>query len=233
MYLRDSYLKELKAEVVKANGKYVVLDRTIFYPKSGGQPWDTGEVIRMSDGRVFKVIFVGKFEGDISHELDREGLKPGDRVRCKIDWERRYLFMRYHTACHVLSGVIHKETQALITGNQIDTEKTRIDFSLENFDRDEIRGFEEKANQVIERGLPVSINFVSREEVTGNPELVKLAKGIPESIKTIRIIEIKGFDRQACGGTHVKNTKEIGKIRIIKAENKGKNNRRIYFKLEP
>ncbi len=231
LYLRDCYLKEWEAEVAGADGKYVVLDRTAFYPRKGGQPWDTGTITRVSDGKVFMVVYVGEFDGNISHEVSQEGLRVGDKVKCRIDWERRYLFMRYHTASHVLAGVIHKETGALITGSQIAEDKCRNDFSLEKFDRSLLKGFEEKSNQVIREGHPVTFRFMSRDEIENHPELFRLAKGFDKNIKEFRIVDIEGFDAQACGGCHVKNTNEIGEIRITNFINKGRNNRRIYFKL--
>lgn len=231
LYLDDCYLKEWEAEVVKADKKFIVLDRTAFYPNSGGQPWDEGEMVR-TDGNLFRIVFVGKFGGDISHEVDREGLNAGDKVKCRINWDRRYTFMRYHTAAHIISAVVNKETGAMITGNQIGLDKTRFDFSLDNFDRELIQGYEQKANEIIKKNLPVSTKFLPRDEVMNDPDLVKLAKGMPDSIQTFRIVDVEGFDRQACGGTHVRNTKEIGTLKILNLENKGKNNRRMYFKLE-
>lgn len=231
LYLNDCYLKEWEAEVVRADKKFIVLDRTAFYPNAGGQPWDEGEIVR-TDGGLFKIVFVGKFGGDISHEVDREGLQAGDKVKCRVDWDRRHVFMRYHTAAHIISAVVNKETGAMITGNQIGLDKTRFDFSLENFDRELIQSYEKKANDIIKKSLPVSTKFMPREEVLRDPDLVKLAKGMPDSIQTFRIVDIEGFDRQACGGTHVKNTGEIGTLKILRLENKGKNNRRMYFTLQ-
>ena len=231
LYLRDSYLRSWSTRVKSANGKFIVLEETGFYPKSGGQPWDTGTMKRVSDGKVFKVVYAGKFSGEISHEADQEGLKEGDEVECGIDWDRRYLFMRSHTASHVLSGIIFKETGALITGNQIAEEKTRIDFSLDNFDRDMFMGFAEKANRIIKESHPVRYVFLSREDAMKDPDLARLAKGMPEGIKEFRVVDIQGFDRQLCGGTHLKNTSEIGALSIVKMENKGKSNRRVYFSL--
>jgi misacylated tRNA(Ala) deacylase len=229
LYLKDCYLKEFGAAVSKADGKFVVLDRTAFYPKSGGQPHDTGKMVRESDGKEFKVVFCGKFSGEISHEVDQEGLQAGDKVKCKIDWDRRYLFMRYHTASHVLAAIIEQETGALITGNQIGEDKTRIDFSLDEMDRDQMMATEAKVNDIAEKGLPLKFYFMPRDEAEKNPKITKLAMGLPPAVKELRIVEIEGFDVNACGGTHLANTKEIGRIRIVELVNKGKNNRRIYF----
>jgi len=231
--LKDCYLKEFEATVSSVkDGKFVVLDKTAFYPKSGGQPHDTGKMVRESDSKEFKVVFCGKFSGEISHEVDQEGLQEGDKVKCSIDWDRRYLFMRYHTASHVLAAAIEHETGALITGNQIGEDKTRIDFSLEEMDREKMMAMESKVNEIVDRGLPVKFSFMPREEAEENPRITKLAKGLPPAVKVLRIVEIRDFDINACGGTHLANTKEIGRIRIVDLVNKGKNNRRIYFTLQ-
>jgi len=230
LYLNDCYLKEFEAtiESVKDN-KYVVLDKTAFYPNSGGQPYDTGVFIR--HGEEFPVVYVGKFGDVISHEVSKPGLKSGDKVTGKIDWDRRYILMRYHTAAHLLSEVIHKEIGARITGNQLNTDKGRIDFDLENYDRDKLIEYIAQANEIIQKELPVKTYFLEREEAFKNPDLFSLKNVLPPEVKELRIVEIEGFDTKACGGTHVKNIKEIGKIEFLKAENKGKNNRRLYFKL--
>ncbi|MCK4589337.1 MAG: alanyl-tRNA editing protein [Nanoarchaeota archaeon] len=231
LYMQDSYLREFTSKVksVKDN-KFIVLEQTAFYPNSGGQPNDTG--IIKKDNQEFKVIFVGKFDSQISHEVDQEGLKEGDEVTGIIDWDRRYKLMRMHSAAHVMSAVLYQETGALITGNQLDTEKSRIDFNLENFDREKLQEFIQKANEVIKQNLNINVKFMPRQEVEKDPSLQKLAKGLPPGIETFRIIEIENFDIQADGGTHVKNTQEIGEIEFLKAENKGAQRRRVYFKLK-
>ncbi len=229
----DCYLKEFEATVKSVTqGKYIVLDKTAFYPKSGGQPNDTGVMIRQSNGKQFFVVYVGKFNGEISHEVGEEGLKQGDKVIGKIDWDRRYKLMRMHTAAHILSAVFHQEVGALITGNQLDLEKSRIDFSLENFDREKIDEYIRKSNEIVDEDLGIKIYTIPRAEAVKEPSLAKLAKGLPEGIANIRIVGIEGFDKQADGGTHVKSTKEVGKIVFLKAENKGRSNRRVYFTLE-
>ncbi|MCX9010700.1 MAG: alanyl-tRNA editing protein AlaXM [Candidatus Methanoperedens sp.] len=229
LYLRDCYLKEFEATVESVkDGKYVVLDRTAFYPNSGGQPHDTGVLLK--DGREFPVIYAARFGDAISHEVSAPGLSSGDKVRGVVDWNRRYLFMKYHTACHILSAVIYNETGAQISGNQIGEDRTRVDFSLEDFDRDKISSYEEKVNRIIDQKLQVSIDILPRDEALRIPSVVKLKDAFPPDIQEIRVITIPGVDRQACGGTHVSNTGEIPHIEIFKAENKGKNNRRIYFR---
>lgn len=207
----------------------MVLNQTAFYPNSGGQLFDTGTMQRNDD--IFNVVFCGKFSGQISHELDREGLKAQDKVHCRIDWGRRYMLMRMHTAAHILSEVIHKATGALITGNQLGIEQSRIDFSLENYNQDLVKSFVEEANKVISRNLLVTTEFMPRQEALKIPNISKLAVGLPDSIQEFRIVKIGDFDMQADAGTHVRETKEIGKIEFLKVDNKGKNNRRLYFRL--
>ncbi|MBN2489164.1 MAG: alanyl-tRNA editing protein [Methanosarcinaceae archaeon] len=229
LYLKDCSLREFDAVVESVkDGKYVVLNRTAFYPNSGGQPHDTGVLIH--EGREFPVVYTGKFGEVISHEVSETGLKTGDEVKGVIDWDRRHLFMKYHTACHILSAIIHRETGARISGNQLGETRTRVDFSLEDFDRDLIQSYETKVNRIIDRELPVSIDIMPREEAFKIPSVVKLKDAFPPDITEIRVINIPDVDRQACGGTHVKNTGEIPHIEIFKAENKGKSNRRIYFR---
>lgn len=231
LYLEDCYIREFEAivESVK-NAKYVVLDKTSFYPNSGGQPHDFGTLIK--DAQEFPVIYTGKFGDTISHEVSRIGLMPGDRVRGVLDWERRYLFMKCHTACHILSAIIYNETGAQISGNQLGEDKSRVDFSLENFDRDQILSYESKVNEVIKQNLPVKIEIMPREEAFKIPSIVKLKTAFPHETVNIRVVTIPGIDQQACGGTHVAHTGEIPDVEIFKAENKGKNNRRIYFKFK-
>jgi misacylated tRNA(Ala) deacylase len=140
--------------------------------------------------------------------------------------------MRMHTSAHILSAVFHQEAGALITGNQLNLDKSRIDFSLENFDREKINEYIKKANEVVEQDLPIKVYTMPKAKALTDPTMFKLAKGVPQGIENIRIVEIEGFDRQADGGTHLNSTKEVGKIVFLKAENKGKNNRRVYYTLE-
>ena len=246
LYTRDSYAKECDAQVVSVKeGKYIILDKALFYPRGGGQPCDTGKLLRGSD--TFNVVFVGKFkgsdlpspsksallyvEGKISHEVDREGLQEGDRVKCVLDWQRRHTLMRMHTAAHVLSAIIHNDTGALITGNNLDTNESRIDFNLENFDREKINEYVKKANETLVRNMDVRAEILPYDEAMKIPSVVKLAGALPPNLPTLRIVFIGDVDVQADGGLHVKNTSEVGQIEVTRAENKGKTNRRIYFKL--
>lgn len=230
IFLEDCYAKETDAAVTEANGNRIELDRGIFCYRGGGQPADFGKLIS-ADGNEYAVIDVKKEDGKIIHYLDREGLRKGDAVHCVLDWERRYALARGHTAIHLLSAIIHRKTGALITGGQIDTDKTRIDFSLEAFDREKVAEYVQEANSEIRRNMPIKTYFMEREEALKIPGMVKLANAVPPQVRKLRIVEIGDIDRQADGGTHVANTSEIGQIEIVKVENKGKSNRRIYFRL--
>ena len=226
----DSYLKECDATVVSVkDGKYVVFDQTIFYPKGGGQPWDTGKI--MKGDEIYDVIYVGKFSGQISHEVDRAGLSEGYKVHCVLDWERRYKLMRSHTAAHAFASLLCTGTGALVTGNQLQVDKVRFDFSLEKFNREILNKYLDKANELFSKDIPVKWYELPREEALKIPGVIKMAKALPPDIPVLRIVEIVGVDKQADGGTHVKNLREVGQIKLLKAQNKGKHNRRVYFKL--
>ncbi|MCP4762797.1 MAG: alanyl-tRNA editing protein [archaeon] len=232
LYLDDMNQREFEAVIISVkDGKYVVLDQTAFYPKSGGVDGDLGNLVRKSDGIEFNVIFTGKFKGEISHEVDKEGLRKGDKVHGKIDWERRYELMRYHTAAHVLSGAFFKEGKVKVTGNNIEIGQGRIDFNFPDFERSLIENYVSRSNKVIEENLSVVSYYVSRDELEKDKDLVKLAMGLPKNIENVRIVDIEGFDKQPDGGCHVTSLAEIGKIEITKIKNKGKNNRRLYFTL--
>jgi len=229
LYMEDCYLKEFDTNVAEANGKAIILDNTAFYPNSGGQPHDTGKLT--SNGKEYSIVYVAKVDGRVSHEVDKDGLKAGDAVRGVIDWPRRHALMRMHTAAHLLSAVVHKEAGALITGNQLGIDQSRIDFSLEAFDKEKVMEYVRIANELASQALAVRTYFLSRDEAMRIPDVVKLAKALPPDAAELRIVDIGGVDVQADGGTHVLNTAEIGAIELVKTENKGKNNRRVYFTL--
>ena len=237
LYHTNSYLTECTATVTEVNkdetGKavFIVLDQTVFYPTGGGQPHDTGMLTRVKDNKTFNVLFVGNVNGQISHQVEQEGLHVGDIIQGKINWQRRYQLQKMHTACHVLSAVFVKETGALITGNQLNLDQSRIDFSLDTFDREKIQEYINKANELLATNQDVEVSFMPRSEAEKIPELSKLAMGLKQGVNEIRVVKIGTIDTQADGGTHVKNTNEVGKIELIKCENKGKSNRRLYFKL--
>jgi misacylated tRNA(Ala) deacylase len=229
IYLKDGYQKEFDAIVESSSGDRIILDRTAFYPQSGGQPSDLGRLHRGEE--IFSLLSVECMEGRIIHVVDKEGLKPGDKVHGELDWERRYRLMRSHTACHILSAVIFRGTGAKISGNQIDLSRSRVDFNLENFDKAMMSKYVKQANRVIKEDRPVRTRLLPKSEALAIPDLVRLAMDVPDR-EEIRVVEIEGIDAQACGGTHVTRTGEIKGIKMIKAENKGRSNRRVYFSLE-
>lgn len=228
IYLEDSYRREFNARVESLQGDGIALSETAFYPQSGGQPSDLGSLSH--EGVTYKVVNVTVKEGKIFHSVEGSGLSPGDQVLGALDWDRRYRFMRSHTACHILSAIIFQETGARITGNQIDLIRSRVDFSLETFDKAKMNDYLDRANEVIARNVPVRTRILPRSEAMAIPDLVRLAKEVPER-EMIRIVEIGDVDLQACGGTHVRSTGEVGGMKMAKAENKGKSNRRVYFEI--
>ncbi|MHA2289415.1 MAG: alanyl-tRNA editing protein [Promethearchaeota archaeon] len=229
--MSDSYLKNWDAKVVSVkDDKFVVLNKTAFYPKGGGQPWDEGNITK--DGDKFKVVYVGKFSGEISHEVDKPGLNEGDIVSCEVDWERRYTYMRYHTACHLVSNILYNRANAKITGNQIEMDKARMDFSMEDYSPEKLRAYVKESNEIIKTDLPITVETMSRADVLDEPELARLAVGLPKNLQAFRIVKIGDIDKQVDGGTHVSKLSEIGQIEMTKTVNKGKNNRRLYFVLK-
>ncbi len=232
LYLEDMYLKEFKAVVESVSeGKFIVLDQTAFYPKSGGVDNDLGIFKRLSDNKEFKVIFARKIEKEISHEVEELGLKVGDKIRGILDWNRRFELMKYHTAAHVLSGVFFNQGNVKVTGNNLVVGKGRVDFNFPNFERDLVEKFVERSNEILSSDLQVETYYITRDELEKDASLTKLAMGLPKNIKHVRIVDIKSFDKQPDGGCHVSHLGEIGKISIQKIQNKGKNNRRLYFEL--
>ncbi len=231
LFLQDSYLQEIDAQVLAVNGKNILLDKTICYPTGGGQPCDYA-ILQTEDKRSCNVINVKKDAGNIVHAVDEEVLLVGDTIHVVLDWKRRYSLMRMHTAAHALSAIFQRNANALITGNQLDVETSRIDFSLETFDREQIESCVAQANFALAEGHDISVYEISREQASEKQELCKLASGLPEGISVLRIVKMGSIDEQPDGGTHVKNTKEVGKIVIKSVENKGQGRKRMYFILE-
>ncbi len=223
LYWDEPYAREFTAKVVRVDGQRVQLDLTLFYPRGGGVACDTGTLSGV------KVIETTR-EDEILHKLDSPPtFSVGDKVRGMIDWERRHRLMRMHTAGHLLSALFYTRANCLITGNQIDVDRSRMDFNLESFDRSQIESLVDESNDLVGRDAPVKTYFLPREEALKMPELVKLAYAAPPAENQLRIVEIEGVDRQADGGLHVARLKEIGKISLLKLENKGKSNRRLYY----
>ena len=224
VYLEDSYIKELDAEVI-AVGEGVFLDRTIFYATSGGQPSDFGS---MQGNGTYTVKEVTK-EEDIVHKTEPLP-SVGERVRLRIDWERRYKLMRQHTAIHVVSSIAMREFGAMITGNQIYEEYSRIDFNFKDWNNDISRSLESRVNTELGKNQEVTVSTMKREEILKMEGALKVDLRLLPSTEVLRVVKIGDVDIQPDGGTHVKNTSEIGEIEIFKIENKGKNNKRVYFR---
>ena len=224
LFWDDMYMRTFEAKVESAQGDQVVLDQTAFNPRGGGLVSDTGVL----GGR--RVVEATKEGETIAHRLEAPAsFAPGEAVRGEVDWERRYRIMRMHTSAHMLSAVVHGETGALITGNQISPDESRVDFNLEDFDRGKMTEYVEKVNAEARRGLEVKTFFMKREEALASPGYVKLANAMPPSLEVLRIVQIGDVDTQADGGVHVKNTMEIGELVGLRTDNKGKSNRRLYF----
>lgn len=232
LYLRDSYAKDFEAEVAFSEGVEIELDRTIFYPVGGGQPTDQGTL--QAGTKTWNVLEVHRKAGKILHKLDSEVPPIGSRIIGHIDWNRRYSIMRYHTALHVLSKVIYDFFESEVSGNQIYPNRARMDFTLDQLSPERLQTILESTHRVINEARPIKILFLPREEAAKVLDLKRTRLDlIPKSVTEIRIIDIKGYDREACGGTHVKNTSEIGHLTVTKTLSKGKLNKRIEFTLSP
>ena len=230
LFLRDAYVKDFNATIVSSEDVYIVLDQTLFYPEGGGQPTDQG--IIKSGSETWNVLKVRIRSGKVLHKLNRAGLTPGTQIKGQLNWDRRYSIMRYHTALHILSKVVFDEFGSEVTGNQIYPNRARMDFTMDKLTSERLELILENTHQVIEDARSVQIRFLTREEATKtlNPKFTRLEM-IPKSVTEIRIVDINGFNQDACGGTHVKNTKEIGHLSVTKTLSKGKLNRRIEFTL--
>lgn len=228
LFLDDSYLKEFDAEVLSSEDGALVLDRTAFYPTGGGQPHDIGSLAD-SEGNEWVVTDVRKRGADVTHIVSGETLPaPGTSLHGVIDWDRRYRLMRTHTALHVLCGVVFREYGAQVTGANIGLDKARMDFELDDLAQERVEHIEQLANQIIAEGHPVTWREIPREEAFQIPDLIRTKINLlPEHITEVRVVDIEGHDLQADGGTHVRNTKEVGGLKIVGTRSKGRNNKRL------
>lgn len=228
LFRQDAYIKETDATVTAVDERGVRLDRSIFYPTGGGQPGDTG--LLQWDGGEARVVDTVKADGgDVLHVLAADAPRPGvgTKVKATLDWERRHRHMRMHTALHVMSAVI----KGNVTGGQVGADKSRLDFNLEG-DVPTKEWVTEEVNKLIALDRPVTQQWVTDEELTSRPELVKtMSVRPPMGAGRVRLLSIEGVDLQACGGTHVARSSEIGRVECIKIENKGKMNRRFIIAL--
>lgn len=226
LFRDDPYLQGCEAKVTAVSPEGLRVDRTVFYPEGGGQPGDTGVLIRASGGEVrIRDTRKGDRDDDVVHLLEEGASLPevGENVELRIDWDRRHRLMRMHTSLHLLCSLV----QGDVTGGQISDGKARLDFNLPDGAPDK-EWLTEELNALVQRAIPVSTLWASDEELDQSPELVRtLSVKPPRGSGRVRMLQIEGVDLQPCGGTHVRNTSEIGRIEVGKIENKGKQNRRI------
>lgn len=231
LFLQDAYLREFEARPVKNAGREVSLDRTAFYPGGGGQPPDKG---RLSIGPVqAAVVDVRREKRNIVHVLGNPIPQTVECINGVLDWERRHAHMRYHTALHVLSGVIWKRFGAQVTGGQMRHDRARMDFSFPGeWTAEVVEDIERLTNSALAEERQVRVYELPREEALQNPDLIRTQVNlVPEHVTSVRIVEIEGIDTQADGGTHVANTREVGRIEITGHKSKGRQNKRIEFVL--
>jgi misacylated tRNA(Ala) deacylase len=228
----DAYLKEFDARVVAVNGDQVALDRTAFYPRGGGQPSDTGTLHVGSD--EYHVVEIKKQTGEVWHKLDRAAsFAVGANAHGVIDWDRRHKLMRTHTALHILCGMMFRDYGVSVTGGDMEPLAARMDFELERMSADFAHDIEEKVNAEIAAARDVRVKSLPRDEAFAIPDLIRTKINLlPPDIKEVRTVEIVGLDLQADGGTHVANTREVGRIKIIGHESKGKINKRLRIAIE-
>jgi misacylated tRNA(Ala) deacylase len=232
LYLHDAYLREFDARVVASNASEVILDRTAFHPEGGGQPADAGRLTSAS-GVHWPVTGVTKSPQGIVHRIEGPPPPPGEALHGVIDWDRRYICMRYHTCLHILSGVVFHRFGSDITGGQIYLDRARMDLSLPEFDRNVADQVVAEVNRVVARNFPIVVRFVPRAELERTPGLVRVDAQLVPEVRELRVIDIQGFDAQADGGTHLHSTGEVGPVTLQKIENKGARNKRLYLTLGP
>jgi misacylated tRNA(Ala) deacylase len=230
----DAYARAIEARVLSVDStdrSLVVLDRTVFYPGGGGQPSDRGLFLRAADGRTWTVAGARRAEDDIVHQLelgDADPPRAGDDVEVELDWARRLMLMRTHTALHALCGVVWRDYGALVTGGNMEPGTGRMDFEFERLGGELVGEIEEKVNRELLAARDVRVNVLPREEAFAIPDLIRTKINLlPPGISEVRTIEIVGLDLQADGGTHVANTSEVGQIRVTGYESKGRINKRI------
>ena len=235
LYQTDSYLQEFEANVlsVLSDERAIVLDRTAFYPGGGGQPCDFGSLT--IGGVIYPVQKVKKQSDDVLHFLGGNDSLPsaGSASRGTLDWARRHKLMRTHTAMHVLCGTVFRDYGALVTGGEMESLKGRMDFEFATMHGELVREIETAVNKEVAQARDIRIRILPREEAFQIPDLIRTKINLlPEGIAQVRTVEIVGLDLQADGGTHVRNTNEVGKIRIADYKSKGAINKRIYIEIE-
>ena len=232
LYLRDVDLREFDAVVVGVNDSAVALDRTAFYPTGGGQPHDIGTLAGAPVVNVRKGPSTDEVHSWVWHELDGPLPAVGDTVRGVVDSDRRFRLMRTHTAMHVLCGVIWNEWKVPVTGGNMEPLSGRMDFEFDPVPEGFAARIEELVNQEIAADRPVRVEFLPRDTALMDEDLIRTKVSlIPESVPEIRVVDIVGLDKQADGGTHVHSTRDVGRVKVVKVENKGKGNKRVRIEI--
>ena len=230
LYLTDSYIKETEANVLEVVEQGVIFDKTVFYPGGGGQVHDTGWVVK--NDVEYSVSKVFKSEGEVFHVVEDLDLEPGESVILRIDWDRRYRIMKMHTGLHIIGAIMYNDYGVLITGSNIFPDRARIDFPMEEMNKEVAMAIVSKADSIAKEGHEVKVYFLPAEEAIKKRDLFRVAdfSKYEKYLKgDVRIVEIVGIDVELDGGTHVKNTSEIDEIKFLKYESKGRRNRRIYI----
>ncbi len=231
LYHQDAYLQDFEAIVTQLSEDRVAFDRTAFYPGDGGQPSDLGRIVRGTD--EFMVSKIKIEAGEIWHSVVPEGLREADAVVAYLDWPNRYMLMRTHTAMHILCGVIWRDYGASVTGGNMSPGRGRMDFELERMQKELVEEIEAKINVEVDAARPISAEVLPREQAFEIPDLIRTKINLlPEGIQQVRVVEIEGLDLQADGGTHVGNTSEVGRIRVVDYKSKGRINKRLVVELE-
>jgi len=234
LYHEDSYLLEFEATIkaVDVENHGLVLDRTAFFPGGGGQPADSG-TLAIGD-QQYAIKRAKNIKGQTAHLIEKDVELPatGAQVIGRIDWEQRYKIMRTHTAMHILCGVIFRDYGASVTGGNMEPLKGRMDFEFETMRKELVEEINAAINAEVANARPVSWRQLPREEAFQIPDLIRTKINLlPDFIQEVRVVEIEGLDLQADGGTHVKNTSEVGQIRVTDYKSKGAINKRIYVEL--
>lgn len=235
LYYENAYQRTFDAAVTAVEqtekGTRIALDQTAFYPGGGGQPCDLG-VLTVS-GTAVPLAGVAKDSGEIWHTLAQDAaVQAGDSVHGAVDWERRYALMRTHTALHILCGVVFRDYGAQVTGGNMDPGEGRLDFEFASLSRELIGEIEARCNAEVAAERPVVARILPREEAFQIPDLIRTKINLlPAGIAEVRTLEIVGLDLQADGGTHVANTREIGRIEVYDYKSKGAINKRIYIRV--
>ncbi len=235
LYQTDSYLQKFLAHVLAVQDGALVLDRTAFYPGGGGQPADRGTILW--NAHSYPVIKLQKSGDQVLHYVESSTLYPVPPAEVDLhgllDWEHRFKLMRTHTALHILCGVIWRDYGAQVTGGNMEPLAARMDFELEHMSANFAQEVEEKINAEVAAARDVRVRILPRQEAFEIPDLIRTKINLlPEGISSVRVVDIEGLDLQADGGTHVGNTREVGKIRVVKHESKGKINKRLRIELD-